>query len=135
MSAGNGIDIAAVYQLLTEIARTLSGHDRKFESQDRKLNEIADRLDGHDRRLDSQDRKLNEIVLVVNQHTAKLDELAAVVNRHDLRLQDLTSDVAGLREALTHYHATVLGHGILYGELEERVRRIERHLKIEPAAS
>ena len=81
----------------------------------------------------SQDRKLNEIILVVNQHTAKLDELAAVVNRHDLRLQDLTTDVAGLRETLTHYHATVLGHGILYSELEERVRRIERHLRLEPA--
>ena len=95
-------------------------------------------LDGHDRRLDPdrkliQDRKLNEIILVVNQHTAKLDELAAVVNRHDLRLQDLTTDVAGLRETLTHYHATVLGHGILYSELEERVRRIERHLRLEPA--
>ncbi len=68
-------------------------------------------------------------------HTAKLDELAAVVNRHDLRLQDLTTDVAGLRETLTHYHATVLGHGILYSELEERVRRIERHLRLEPAQS
>ena len=56
-----------------------------------------------------------------------------MVNRHDLRLQDLTTDVAGLRETLTHYHATVLGHGILYSELEERVRRIERHLRLEPA--
>jgi DNA repair ATPase RecN len=121
-----GVDIAAVYQLLTEVARTVAGHDRK-------LDDIAGRLDGHDRRLDSQDRKLDEIILVVNRHTAKLDELAAVVNRHDLRLQDLTTDVAGLRETLTHYHATVLGHGILYSELEERVRRIERHLRLEPA--
>jgi DNA repair ATPase RecN len=121
-----GVDIAAVYQLLTEVARTVAGHDRK-------LDDIAGRLDRHDRRLDSQDRKLNEIILVVNQHTAKLDELAAVVNRHDLRLQDLTTDVAGLRETLTHYHATVLGHGILYSELEERVRRIERHLRLEAA--
>jgi DNA repair ATPase RecN len=126
MSGGNGVDIAAVYQLLTDVARTVAGHDRK-------LDDIAGRLDGHDRRLDSQDRKLDEIILVVNRHTAKLDELAAVVNRHDLRLQDLTTDVAGLRETLTHYHATVLGHGILYSELEERVRRIERHLRLEAA--
>lgn len=112
MSEGNGVDIAAVYQLLTEVARTVAGHDRK---------------------LDAQDRKLNEIIVVVNGHTAKLDELAAVVNRNDLRLQDLTTDVASLRETLTHYHATVLGHGVLYSELEERVRRIERHLRLEPA--
>jgi ABC-type transporter Mla subunit MlaD len=113
MSSGNGIDIAAVYQLLTEVARTLAGHDRK---------------------LDAQDRKLNEIIVVVNDHTRKLDELAGVVNRHDRKLDDLTTDIAGLRETVTHYHATVLGHGILYSELEERVRRIERHLKLEPAA-
>ena len=96
------------------------GYDRKFES--------------YNRRFDAQDRKLNEIIGVVNDHTAKLNELTEVVNRHDRKLDDLTSDIAGLREAVTHYHATVLGHGILYSELDERVRRIERHLKLGPAA-
>jgi len=38
-----------------------------------------------------------------------------------------------LREAVTNYHATVLGRGILISELDERVRRIERHLNLEPA--
>ena len=134
MSSGNGVDIGSVYQLLTEVAHTVAGHDRK-------LDEIIDRLDGHDRRLDgitdrldAQDRKLNEVIVVVNGHTAKLDELAVVVNRHDRKLDDLTTDIAGLREGLTHYHATVLGHGILYSEIEQRVRRIERHLKLDPAA-
>jgi ABC-type transporter Mla subunit MlaD len=127
MSSGNGVDIAAVYQLLSEVARTLAGHDRRFDAQDRKL-------DAQDRKLDAQDRKLNEIIGVVNDHTAKLNELADVVNRHDRKLDDLTADIAGLRETVTHYHATVLGHGILYGELDQRVRRIERHLKLEPAA-
>ena len=114
MSNGNGVDIAAVYQLLTEVAQTVAGHDRK---------------------LDAQDRKLNEIIVIVNEHTHKLDELAGVVNRHDRKLDDLTTDIIGLRETLTHYHATVLGHGILYSELDERVRRIERHLKLESATS
>jgi ABC-type transporter Mla subunit MlaD len=121
MSSGNGVDIAAVYQLLTEVAQTVAGHDRKLDAQDRKL--------------DAQDRKLNEIIVVVNEHTHKLDELAGVVNRHDRKLDDLTTDIIGLRETLTHYHATVLGHGILYSELDERVRRIERHLKLESATS
>jgi hypothetical protein len=34
---------------------------------------------------------------------------------------------------VTNYHAPVLGHGILISELDERVRRIERHLNLEPA--
>jgi hypothetical protein len=28
------------------------------------------------------------------------------------------------------YHATVIGHGILYIELEQRFHRIEKHLKL-----
>jgi hypothetical protein len=35
---------------------------------------------------------------------------------------------------VTNYHATVLGHGILISELDERVRRIERHLNLELAS-
>ncbi len=44
------------------------------------------------------------------------------------RLSGLSSDVAGLRQALTEYHSSVLGHGILISELEERLRRVEQHL-------
>jgi hypothetical protein len=98
MQSGNGIDIAAVYQLLTEVARTVSGHDRRFEAIDRRFETI-------DRRFEAIDRKLGAI----------------------------TGDIAGLREAVTHYHASVLGHGLLISELDERVRRIERHLKLEPS--
>ncbi|HEY3910346.1 MAG TPA: hypothetical protein VGM07_10685 [Stellaceae bacterium] len=140
MSSGNGVDIGAVYQLLTQVAHTVAGHDRKLDDiidrldgHDRKLDAQDHKLDAQDRKLDAQDRKLNEVIIVVNDHTAKLDELAVVVNRHDRKLDELTTDVAGLRETLTHYHATVLGHGILYSELDERVRRIERHLRLDPA--
>ena len=35
-------------------------------------------------------------------------------------------DVDSLRQAVTGYHASVMGHGILISELDERVRRIER---------
>jgi len=152
--SGNGVDIGAVYQLLTEVAqavaghdrkldhildrldghdRKLDGHDRKLDAQDRKLDAQDRKLDAQDRKLDAQDRKLNEVILVVNRHTAKLDELASVVNAHDRKLDDLAAGVSGLRETLTHYHSSVLGHGLLYSELEDRVRRIERLLKIEPA--
>jgi hypothetical protein len=113
MSEGNGTDIAAVYQLLTEVARMVAAHDQRFDAHDRRFDQIG-------RRFDEQQGKLNELITVVNGHSHKLDDLAA--------------GLAGLRESLTHYHASVLGHGVLIGELEERVRRIERHLQLDPAA-
>jgi hypothetical protein len=73
MQSGNGVDIAAVYQLLREVANRIASHDRRFEAIDSKLGEV-------------------------------------------------TADIAGLREAVTNYHATVLGHGLLISELDERVR-------------
>ena len=78
MSSDNGVDIAAVYQLLTEVARTLAGHDRRFDGYDRKFESYDRRFDAQDRKLDAQDRKLNEIIGVVNDHTTKLNELAEV---------------------------------------------------------
>ena len=93
MSGVNGPDIAAVYQLLTEVARRVAGHD------------------------------------------AKLDDIAAHLAEHDRKLDDLGAGLVSLREAVTHYHSTVIGHGILISELDERVRRIERHLNLEPAGT
>lgn len=105
MSGVNGPDIAAVYQLLTEVARRVAGHDA--------------RLDG--------------IAAYLTDHDRKLDGIAAYLGEHDRKLDHLAAGVASLREAVTHYHSSVIGHGILISELDERVRRIERHLKLEPA--
>ena len=44
----------------------------------------------------------------------------------------LRAEVGGLRQAVTQYHSSVLGHGILIGELEARVRRVEDHLQLPP---
>jgi uncharacterized coiled-coil protein SlyX len=78
MSGGNGVDIAAVYQLLSQVART--------------------------------------------------------VNEHTHRLVNLEHGQATLRQTLTEYHASVMGHGILISQLEDRVRRIEQHLDLSPLA-
>ena len=99
MSGPNGPDIAAVYQLLTQVARTVTGHDRK-------LDDLSVEFAG----------------------------LRNVVAAHDRKLDDLAASLASLRDAVTHYHSSVLGHGMLISELDERVRRIERHLKLEPAS-
>ena len=105
MSGANGPDIAAVYQLLTQVARTVTGHDRKLDDLSAEVAGLSERVSG----------------------------LSEVVASHDRKLDDLAAGLASLRDAVTHYHSTVLGHGILLSELDERVRRIERHLKLEPA--
>lgn len=64
----------------------------------------------------------------LHDHSRKLDE-------HGRRLDDLAAGLAGLRQAMTEYHATVLGHRVLFSQFEERVRRIERHLELPPAAA
>jgi hypothetical protein len=112
MSGVNGPDLAAVYQLLSEIARTVAGHDGK--------------LDSYHGKFDAQDRKLDAIIARLEAHDRKFAE-------HDRKLDDLAAGLTSLREAVTHYHSTVIGHGFLISELDERVRRIERHLKLEPA--
>ena len=111
MMSGNGVDIGAVYQLLTQVAETLTGHDRKLDSIDRRLDGVDGRLDGVEHRLGIVERRLDGV---------------------DHRLDDLTAGLAGLRRAVTEYHASVLGHGILISKLDERVRRIELHLNLPP---
>ena len=62
-------------------------------------------------------------------------KLRQIVAGHDRKLDDLAAGLASLRDAVTHYHSSVLGHGMLISELDERVRRIERHLKLESTDS
>ena len=61
-------------------------------------------------------------------------ELRSLRAEHGRKLDDLAGQVADLRQTVTQYHASVLGHGILISDLEARVRRIEHHLDLPPAA-
>jgi hypothetical protein len=62
-----------------------------------------------------------------------LVQMSGRLDNHERKLDDLVVGLADLRATVTNYHSAVLGHGILISELDERVRRIERHLKLEPA--
>jgi len=53
----------------------------------------------------------------------KLDQTAAELRADNARLR---GEVASLRGEVATYHASTVGHGILYSELEERVRRLEQ---------
>ncbi len=38
--------------------------------------------------------------------------------------------ITALNRAVMHYHASALGHGVLYSELEERVMRLEARMNL-----
>jgi hypothetical protein len=96
--SGNGIDLGAVYRLLTEVAETVRAHGERF---------------------DIIDRRMDQLLRVVNEHTRVLDE-------HGRQLTEL-------RGAVDQFHEAVVSQGIHYSGLEDRVRRVERHLKLEPS--
>jgi ABC-type transporter Mla subunit MlaD len=133
VSGANGPDIAAVYQLLTQVARTVTGHDRKLDDLSADLTGLRQTVGG----LRETVGGLRETVGGLRETVGGLREtvggLTEVVGGHDHKLDDLAAGLVSLREAVTNYHATVLGHGILISELDERVRRIERRLNLEPA--
>ena len=95
---------------------------------------------------------LREMREETRQLNAKVDGLDVKMDRlgTDLRseMQSLRADVASdlltmekrvndqfvaLRRSVMEYHSTAVGHGILYSELDERVRRIEQRLDITPS--
>jgi len=76
---------------------------------------------------DTQGRKLDSLAAKVDDQGRRLDGLSAKVDK-------LSGDVATLRQTLIEYHASVLGHGILISELDARLRRVEQHLNLPPAA-
>lgn len=119
MQSGNGIDLAAVHQLLTEVAQTVRGHSDRF-----------DRLDAG---LDSHAEKLNELVGTANEHGRKLDQLAAIANDHGRKIEDVAKSLDELRLTVREYHNSVVGHGISLSQLEDRIRRIENHLRLDPS--
>jgi hypothetical protein len=103
--SGNGIDIVAIYQLLSEVAQAVRSHGEQFALVNRRLDQLLD---------------------VVNEHGRTLGE-------HTRQFGDLNAGLTGLRIAVSDYHGAVVGHGIRYTELDERMGRVERHLKLEPS--
>ena len=91
--SGNGIDLAAVYQILTEI----SG------------------------RLDNHETKLNELVGTSNEHSRRFDQIGGILNDHGRRFDVLSQELTDLRDAVAHYHHSVVGQGMALNEIEERV--------------
>lgn len=100
--SGNGVDLGAVYRLLTEVAETVRAHGERF-------NDV--------------DRRLEQLLRVVNDHSR-------ILNDHSRELGDLNARVTELHKTVDHYHEAVIGQGLHYSDLEGRVLRVERHLKL-----
>jgi hypothetical protein len=69
---------------------------------------------------------LAQVVQTVARHDGKLDEIKRKLATKDNR--------ADLPQAAIEYHVSELGQGILISELDARLRRVEQHLNMPPAA-
>ena len=56
-------------------------------------------------------------------------DLAGLERRIGEQEKRTSEQIVGLRRAVVEYHSSVIGHGVLISDLDERVRRLE------PAAS
>lgn len=72
-------------------------------------------------------REVANRTVQLSEQMARLEHGMAEMKQELGRKAD-KDDVATLRQAVTGYHASVMGHGILISELDDRVRRIERRL-------
>ena len=92
--SGNGVDLGAIYLMLSQVAEAVTRHDRGLEALGRDMVEMR--------------RELTEM-------------------RGTMATK---GDLAELRQTITHYHSSVVGHGILISDLEARIRRVEEHLDL-----
>jgi hypothetical protein len=88
-------------------------------------------------------REMRGEILDIRTTMATKDDIADVRSEiHSLRA-DVASDlvslekrlseqIAGLRRAVMEYHSSAIGHGVLFTEIDERVRKIEQHLNLRP---
>jgi hypothetical protein len=59
--------------------------------------------------------------------------LAADVATDLMTVEKRLSDrINHLNRAVMEYHSSAVGHGVLFSEIDERLRRVEQHLKLPP---
>jgi hypothetical protein len=78
---------------------------------------------------------LQEVAQRLAAHDRRFDQIAEVLNEHARKIDDLMAEVIELRLSVNQYHGAVIGHGIDLTRLTERVKRIEAHLSLDPAAT
>ncbi|HWB49667.1 MAG TPA: hypothetical protein VG651_11195 [Stellaceae bacterium] len=102
--SGNGIDIGTIYRLLTQMSA--------------RLDQVLAVVNDHSR--------------ILAEHSRQLEELRGQMGDVRAEMADFRTQMAEMRQEVAHYHGAVTSQGIHYSGLEDRVRRVERHLKLEP---
>jgi hypothetical protein len=74
----------------------------------------------------------NDIADVSSEVKSLRADVASDFMTMEKRLGDRISH---LNRAVMEYHSSTIGHGLLYTEIEERLRRVEQHLKLSPTES
>lgn len=74
----------------------------------------------------------NDIADVSSEVKSLRADVASDFMTMEKRLGDRISH---LNRAVVEYHSSTIGHGLLYTEIEERLRRVEQHLKLSPTES
>ena len=79
---------------------------------------------------DEIDELRNELA---GQLTSEINSLRADLASDIAAMQKETREqIVGLRRAVIDYHSSVIGHGLLISEHEERIRRLEQVLDLPP---
>ena len=67
---------------------------------------------------------------------SEVRSLRADVASDMISLEKRLSDrITHLNRAVVEYHSSAVGHGVLFSDIDERLRRVEQHLKMAPAES
>lgn len=77
---------------------------------------------------------LGSVASDVREMKSEVREMKTDIRGLKKDMGDVKGEIADLRQAVTQYHSAVLGHGILISELDERLRKVERHLGLSPVA-
>ena len=89
------------------------------------------------RKIDAKVDSLRDDVTAMREVMVTKDELRSEINSlradvaSDMLVQEkrLSDQIVGLRCSVMEYHSSVIGHGVLLTELEERVRRLEQQAR------
>ena len=92
--------------------------------------EMATKADLEALRGDMATMRSDMTTMRVEMETMRIE----MATKTDLAVQrkELNEQIVGLRRAVMEYHTVVVGHGILFSDLEARVRRVEQHLNLPP---
>lgn len=111
----------------------------ELQAMNKRLDRVEQRLDRVEQRLDRLELRMERLEARVEGLEARLSRLEARVGTLEITVAGLVQDMAELkadaqatRREIATYHGAVVGHGIQITELEERLRRIERHLDLPP---